>query len=209
MGLARAVPGRLSDCAGNLRDSSFTGRNTGVPGTQTSPDLARGGPLDRAELRHRHRRHGPGGHDHCVVLPDHRLHADLRQGRTALVRPGCLAGDGVHRLVELLLVTGDGRIFRQGRAQTPAAGGDASGDSYRLPCPVLAGGQSELQSLADRRVVAVVPVRLVQRCHGRGADRDHAGGSAHHRFFPGLQPGDRNLRRVYSGSLYLSDSCAG
>ncbi len=112
-------------------------------------------------------------------------------------------------LSNFFLAACDGGVFRQDRTQTPAARCDDPGDPDRLSGAVLAGGEPQLQPFADRRAVVVVPVWIVQRCHGGGLDGNHAGRGAHHRFFPGLQSGDSDVRRVHPGGLYLSDSCAG
>ena len=68
-----------------------------------------------AELGHRHRRHGHGDHDDRVVLHDHRLYADVRQGSAEDVGDRHARRDGVRRFVEPLVAAGDGRAVRPHR----------------------------------------------------------------------------------------------
>ncbi len=86
MGLARAVLHRLPDRSGAVRHPSLAGGNAGVRGAHPPTVAVAGAALHRAELRRSAGRYRDGGDDHRIVLPDHRLHADLRQERNCNCR---------------------------------------------------------------------------------------------------------------------------
>ncbi len=105
----------------------------------------------------------------------------------------------------LLGVLLNGRVLRPHRAQAIVAGCLRAGTADRLPGAVLAGPRAEFRRPARRRVVAVVPLQQLQRRDGGGVDRGDAGGRAHYRFLPRLQPGYGDLRWFHPGGLHLAD----
>ncbi len=58
---------------------------------------------------------------------------------------------------------------------------------------------------ADRGIVAVVPLRRLQRRDGGGADGNRAGQRSHRRLLAVLQPGDRAVRRFHARGLHRAD----
>ena len=79
LGLAHPVLHRLHDHPVPLRAAPLAAGDRGLPGPQAPPDDARGVPVDGAQLARRAVRDAAGRDDHHHLLPDHGLHADLRQ----------------------------------------------------------------------------------------------------------------------------------
>ena len=70
----------------------------------------------------------------------------------------------------------------------------------------VAGQQSVVCAPADCGVVAFRAVRQFQRSHGAVPHGNHAAGHPNLRLFRGVQPGHRDLWRLYTGHLHLLDS---
>ncbi|CAG9230931.1 hypothetical protein PSAB6_540006 [Paraburkholderia sabiae] len=204
MGLARAVPDRLSDRAVPVPDPPLAERDGRVPREEASSDGQRNFCVDAPELGRCARRYGYGHHDDGVVLHDHRVHADLRQGSAETLVDRYADRYRLHWRIESDLAACVGRDFGSRRPPSRAADVHDSHDPHVVSGRAVARRRSVVRAPADGRVVAVVPVRLLQRRHGRRADGSDARRRAHSRLFAGVQPGDDD-RRLHAGHRDVPD----
>nr|GEU28536.1 hypothetical protein [Tanacetum cinerariifolium] len=199
VGLAPAVLCRLHDRARAVRDPPLAAGDRGVQGAQAPPGIERDFPLDGRQLAPGHRGHDAGVDDHRVVLPDHRVHAHVRQVGAAPDDQRGAAGDAVRGRLQLRLAARDGQPVGPHRPPSLADRLHRAGDPDGLAGAALAGAGAQFYAHAGSGAMVVVPVRQLQRRHGGGAHRSDAGGSAHGGLLAGLQPGHCPLRRLYAG----------
>ena len=76
----------------------------------------------------------------------------------------------------------------------------------RLPGDVMADCRPVVCAALVGRTLAVVRLCQLQRCDGRCPNRDHAGRGSHEWILPSLQLGNRIVRRIHPGTLYLFNS---
>ncbi len=77
---------------------------------------------------------------------------------------------------------------------------------HRIPGDALAGEGPFLCQAAERRALAILYLRQLQRSHGRFPDGNYAGRRKDLGICAGLQLGDRHLRRLHSGAEHVLDS---
>ncbi len=91
------------------------------------------------ELVDRAGRDAVGGDDHRVVLPDHRLHADLRQKRTEAFDHGLTGSHILRRDLEPVLAAGDRRGVRPHRTASDPARVHSNDHPDRVSGDIMAG----------------------------------------------------------------------
>jgi hypothetical protein len=178
VGLARSVLRRLHDRAVHLHAAPLAAGNAGVHRAPASPGhaevfatLARNWGVVIAGMM-------LVAMTTTSVLPDHRLHADLRQDGAAPEHRRQPARDAVRRRVELRVAADRRRAVGPHRPPPAARRHDAAGDRHRVSGAVAARSRAVVHQHAARAAVAVVHVRHLQRRDGRRADGSDAGRSA-------------------------------
>ncbi len=143
--------------------------------------------------------------DHGLLLPHYSVHADIRNSGSASDRSPKPAGHVGCWVVEFCVVADWRRYIRPGG--TPADGrlGFDAGEHHSVSRDAVDGGRALDDATADCRTLAVRDFRRLQWRDGALPCGNHAGGYPDVRIFRGVQLGNRDLWRIYSGDLHVSD----
>ena len=206
MGMARAAAGRLSDHPDHFLAPPFARGNRRVPAYGAPPAAhIRSSSPRRRKLETDSRGHDARRVHDDLLLPDHRVHADVREAGAASRTVEDLRRYALRRAFEFHLAadrrSGFGSHW-QAAISDPRTRAD---DPHCVSGNALARRRAESRQAARRGTLVLVPIRRLQRRDDSVSHGDHARRGAHRRVFTCVQSRDSGVRRLHAGDRDVFD----